>query len=90
MYKKSELYKMFMKEYLVNQGTQSNRTRINAAGDYNREVVNVAQQAATESTVEIILNMLGSLGIIENDCELNSTIRVKLISEITGYPNGKP
>lgn len=89
MYKKSELYEMFMKEFLVNQGTQSNRTRINAAGNDNKEVVNVAQQAATESTAEIILNMLGSLGIVEDDCELNSTIRFKLISEITDYPNSK-
>lgn len=89
MYKKSELYKMFIKEHLANQGTQSNRIRINAAGNDNREVINVAQQAATESTAEIILNMLGNLGIIENDCELDSISRFKLISELTGYPNGK-
>ena len=90
MYKKSELYRMFMKEFLANQGTQSNRVRINAVDNDNREVINVAQQAATESTVEIILNMLSNLGIIENDCELDSDTRFRLISELTGYPNGKP
>ena len=90
MYKKSELYKMFMKEFLDNQGTQSNHIRINAAGNDNREVINIAQQAATESTAEIILNMLGELGIIDNDCELDSGSRFRLISELTGYPNGKP
>lgn len=90
MYKKSELYEMFMKEFLDNQQSWSNHIRINALGNDDREVVNIAQQAATESSAEIILNMLSKLGIIEDDCELTTEYRFKLISKLTGYPNGKP
>lgn len=90
MYKKSELYKMFMREFLETQQSQPTRIRVNTLGNDSKELINIAQQAATESTTEIILNMLGKLGIIEDDCELSTAYRFKVISEITGYPNGKP
>ena len=90
MYKKSELYKMFMREFLEAQQSQPTRIRVNTLGNDSKELINIAQQTATESTTEIILNMLGKLGIIEDDCELNTAYRFKTISEITGYPNGKP
>lgn len=90
MYKKSELYKMFMGEFLNAQQSQSTRIRVNTLGNDNKELINIAQQAATESTTEIILNILGKLGIIENDCELDTAYRFKVISELTGYPNGSP
>lgn len=90
MYKKSELYKIFMGEFLNAQQSQSTRIRVNTLGNDNKELINIAQQAATESTTEIILNILGKLGIIENDCELDTAYRFKVISELTGYPNGSP
>lgn len=90
MYKKSELYKMFIGEFLEAQQLQPTRIRVNTLGNDNKELINIAQQAATESTTEIILNMLGKLGIIEDACELSTAYRFKTISEITGYPNGKP
>lgn len=79
MYKKSELYKMFMENFFKTQQSEQNLVRINSLGSTSKEVINIAQQAATESTAEILLNMLGELGIIENDVEITSSYRTDVI-----------
>jgi len=78
MYKKSELYSLFMQEFFENQQSDSNLLRIKSLGDDKKEIVNIAQQAATESATEIMLNILGKLGIIEDDCKLDSNYRYQV------------
>ena len=90
MYKKSELYKMFMENFFEVQRSAQNVDRITSLGATNTEVINIAQQAATESTAEILLNMLGELGIIENDVEITSSYRTNVILEHTKSISERP
>ena len=79
MYKKSELYNIFMTHFFREQQTEQNLTRINALGAEYKDIINIAQQAATESTIEILLNMLSDLSIIEDDIEITSEWRKNTI-----------
>jgi len=85
MYKKSELYTIFTNSFFKVQQSETNKLRINALDDSSKEIINIAQQAATESTIEIILDMLAELGIIENDCEITRSYRAKAIENYLAH-----
>ena len=79
MIKKSELYSMFLEEFFSIQGTQQNQSRIHSLGSEHREVLNLAQQCGSESTIEIIIRVLERLNLIENDCDIDAHYRTVAI-----------
>lgn len=82
MYKKSELYTMFIQEFFSQQESGPNRNRLSIFENDKRELVQASQQAAIESTAEILLELLCRIGVIENDCTIDSEYRHQAIMNV--------
>lgn len=81
--RKSELYRMCIEEFFKEQQTETNKSRINTINDINSiNLINLAQQSATESVIEIVLNILSRIGLIENDIDITSEYRTHVIIDI--------
>lgn len=82
MYKKSELYEMFIHELFAHKEARTNKNRLSIYDNEKRELIEACQQAAIESSAEILLEVLCKANVIEDDCTIDSAYRSKEIMRV--------